>query len=143
MRTACLLAILIRSDLFHPHLGGIYSARKKRSNPYKYMKCFSHIRSSHPLSSMRRLPIIQRPSFLRLRAIPLVHRPIFLVATRHQSFSVMSQKKHQASPDSSSQPDGNNEPLPPLSPKDFRTYNRMAEQMDQFVRAPTPIILPH
>ncbi|GIC93197.1 hemerythrin domain-containing protein [Aspergillus udagawae] len=81
---------------------------------------------------MRRLPIIQRPSFLRLRAVPLVHRPIFLVATRHQSFSVMSQKKHQASPDSSSQPDGNNEPLPPLSPKDFRTYNRMAEQMDQF-----------
>ncbi|GIJ91718.1 hypothetical protein Asppvi_010690 [Aspergillus pseudoviridinutans] len=44
----------------------------------------------------------------------------------------MSHKKHQASPDSSSQPDGNNEPLPPLSPKDFRTYNRMAEQMNQF-----------
>ncbi|KAF4216669.1 hypothetical protein CNMCM8980_006472 [Aspergillus fumigatiaffinis] len=44
----------------------------------------------------------------------------------------MSQKKHQASPDPTGQPEGNNEPLPPLSPKDFRTYNRMAEQMDQF-----------
>ncbi|KAF7114051.1 hypothetical protein CNMCM5793_007031 [Aspergillus hiratsukae] len=44
----------------------------------------------------------------------------------------MSQKKDQASPDSSSQQDGNSEPLPPLSPKDFRTYNRLAEHMDQF-----------
>ncbi|GIK04295.1 hypothetical protein Aspvir_008374 [Aspergillus viridinutans] len=44
----------------------------------------------------------------------------------------MSQKNHQACPDSTSQPDGNNEPLPPLSPKDFQTYNRMAEHMDHF-----------
>ncbi|RHZ64357.1 hypothetical protein CDV55_103044 [Aspergillus turcosus] len=44
----------------------------------------------------------------------------------------MSPKKDQASPASSSQPDGNNEPLPPLSPKDFRTYNRMAEKMDYY-----------
>ncbi|GFF37083.1 hypothetical protein IFM58399_04770 [Aspergillus lentulus] len=44
----------------------------------------------------------------------------------------MSQKNSQASPDPTGQAKGNNEPLPPLSPKDFRTYNRMAEQMDQF-----------
>ncbi|KAH2465379.1 hypothetical protein KXW63_005434 [Aspergillus fumigatus] len=44
----------------------------------------------------------------------------------------MSPKKHQASADPHGHRDGNNEPLPPLSPKDFRTYNRMAEQMDQF-----------
>jgi hypothetical protein len=139
MRTACLSMLLIRSDSFHPHFGEIYSEGRKALST-KYINCFSGTRSLDLLTSMRRLRIIQSPSFLPPSSVRRAHRTVSPLANRYQSFSVMSQKKHQASADPTGQPEGNNEPLPPLSPKDFRTYNRMAEQMDQFVRTLPPII---
>jgi hypothetical protein len=68
-----------------------------------------------------RLPFLRPQSLLRTQFIPVQ------LSSRISSHYPMGAKK--MSTDSG-------EPLPPLSANDFRTYNRMSEQMEAFVSPP-------
>jgi len=53
-------------------------------------------------------------------------------------FEKMAEEIPQASaPTEAAAPKQEEQDLPKLSPQEFRTYNRMAEHMDMFVRTPT------